>query len=98
MATINASHTMHEAAHPAVAGTAARLASAVSNFLRAWKNRREFYHLGEMSDAELSDIGLTRSDLTVAVDLPFGSDPTAHLGSLAEARLREIEAMARHVA
>ena len=98
MATINASRTMHETARPAVAGTPARLANAVSNFLRAWKNRREFYRLGEMSDAELSDIGLTRSDLTVAVDLPFGSDPTAHLGSLAEARLREVETMARQVA
>jgi hypothetical protein len=50
-----------------------------------------------MSDAELADIGLTRSDLNVAIDLPFGRDPTAHLGSVAEARLREIEAMARQV-
>jgi uncharacterized protein YjiS (DUF1127 family) len=91
MAAIHARETMHEAARPA------RLVSAVSNFLRAWKNRREVYRLGEMSDTELSDIGLTRSDLTVAVDLPFGSDPTAHLGSLAEARLREVEAMARQV-
>ena len=72
--------------------------NAVSNFLRAWKNRREFYHLGEMSDAELADIGLTRSDLTVVVDLPFGSDPTVHLGALADARQRDIETMARQVA
>ena len=92
MATIHAPRTMHEAAHP-VAG----VVNAVTNFLRAWKNRREFYRLGEMSDTELADIGLTRSDLTVVVDLPFGSDPTAHLGTLAEARLREIEAMARQV-
>jgi uncharacterized protein YjiS (DUF1127 family) len=92
MATIHAPRTMHEAARP-VAG----VVNAVTNFVRAWKNRREFYRLGEMSDTELADIGLTRSDLTVVVDLPFGSDPTAHLGSLAEARLREIEAMARQV-
>ena len=92
MATIHAPRTMHETAHP-VAG----VVNAVTNFLRAWKNRREFYRLGEMSDTELADIGLTRSDLTVVVDLPFGSDPTAHLGTLAEARLREIEAMARQV-
>ena len=102
MATINASRTMYEAARPVVAGPVTGpvtgLVNAVGNFLRAWKNRREFYRLGEMSDAELSDIGLTRSDLTVAVDLPFGSDPTAHLGSLAEARLREVETMARQVA
>lgn len=96
MATIaHARETVH-AARPAV-NPVARVANAVSNFLRAWKNRREFYHLGQMSDTELADIGLTRSDLSVAVDLPFGSDPTAHLGSVAEARLREIEAMARQV-
>jgi uncharacterized protein YjiS (DUF1127 family) len=92
MATIaHARETVH------TARPVARAVNAVSNFLRAWKNRREFYHLGQMSDTELADIGLTRTDLSVAVDLPFGSDPTSHLGSVAEARLREIEAMARQV-
>lgn len=92
MATIaHARETVH------TARPVARVVNAVSNFLRAWKNRREFYHLGQMSDTELADIGLTRSDLSVAVDLPFGSDPTEHLGALAEARLREVEAMARQV-
>ena len=92
MATIaHAGETVH------TARPVARAVSAVSNFLRAWKNRREFYHLGQMSDTELADIGLTRSDLSVAIDLPFGSDPTSHLGSVAEARLREIETMARQV-
>jgi uncharacterized protein YjiS (DUF1127 family) len=96
MATIaHTGQTVH-AARP-TATLVARAVNAVSNFLRAWKNRREFYHLGQMSDSELADIGLTRTDLTVAVDLPFGSDPTAHLGALAEARLREVEAMARQV-
>jgi uncharacterized protein YjiS (DUF1127 family) len=96
MAATDARHTMHEAARP-VANLVASVIDAASNFLRAWKNRREFYRLGEMSDAELSDIGLTRSDLTVVVDLPFGSDPTAHLGSLAQSRLNSIEEMARRV-
>ena len=35
----------------------------VTKMYRALKNRREFYRLGEMTDAELRDIGLTRSDL-----------------------------------
>lgn len=96
MATIaHARDTVH-ASRP-LANAAARVVGAVSNFLRAWKNRRAFYRLGEMSDAELADIGLTRSDLSVAVDLSFGRDPTAHLGAVAEARLREIEAAARQV-
>lgn len=92
MATIAHARQSTHAARPV-----ARAVVAVANFLRAWKNRRAFYHLGEMSDTELADIGLTRSDLTVVVDLPFGSDPTTHLGALAEARQREIEAMARQV-
>ena len=91
----HARETMHSAARPAYA---ARVVNAAVNFLRAWKNRRAFYRLGEMSDAELADIGLTRSDLNVAVDLPFGADPTAHLGSMADARIRAIEDMARRVA
>lgn len=73
------------------------IVNIVVNFLRAMKNRREFYRLGEMSDAELSDIGLVRADLNVAMDLPFTRDPTAHLGHMAEARRREIEVMARRV-
>jgi hypothetical protein len=48
-----------------------------------------------MSDVELADIGLTRSDLSVAIDLPFGSDPTAHLGAVARER---IDTVARLVA
>ena len=90
-----ASETMHAGTRPAFS---TRVVNAVSDFLRAWKNRRAVYHLGEMSDTELADIGLTRSDLNVVVDLPFGTDPTAHLGSMADARVRRIEDMARRVA
>ena len=97
MATIaNARETAH-VARPA-GSVYGRVVDAVMNFLRAWKNRREVYRLGEMSDTELADIGLTRSDLNVVVDLPFGRDPTARLGTLAAARQREIEASARQVA
>ncbi len=89
-----ASETMHAAPRPAFS---TRVVNAVSGFVRALKNRRAVYHLGEMSDTELADIGLTRADLNVAVDLPLGIDPTAHLGSVADARLRRIEDMARRV-
>ena len=82
---------------PAASRTAfaVRTVSAVSNFLRAWKNRRAFYRLGEMSDSELADIGLTRSDLNVAIDLPFGTDPTAHLGAVSQARINRSEGRVR---
>lgn len=74
-----------------------RAVNAVSTFYRAWKNRREFYHLGNMSDAELADIGLTRADLHVAVRSPFDFDPTAQLSALARARTEAGEDAARRV-
>jgi uncharacterized protein YjiS (DUF1127 family) len=93
MATFDhATETMQLASRPVFA---ARVVNSIANFFRAWKNRRDFYHLGEMSDAELADIGLTRSDLLVAIETPFGADPTARLGALVEARINRAEAMAR---
>ena len=74
------------------------VASATRQVWKAWRNRREFYRLGEMSDAELSDIGLTRTDLHAVVGLPLGDDPTAHLGAIAHSRVRSIEDGAREVA
>jgi hypothetical protein len=39
-----------------------------------------------MTDIELADIGLTRTDLHVALRSPLGIDPTVRLGSLASIR------------
>ena len=64
---------------------------------RAWKNRREFYHLGQMSDAELADIGLRRADLHVSGAMHLGIDPTARLGAIAEARALDGEEAARRI-
>jgi uncharacterized protein YjiS (DUF1127 family) len=72
-----------------VAHPAARLTGIVADLYRTWKNRRAFYRLGELSDAELADIGLTRTDLHVVVASPFGRDPTVRLRALAEERLGE---------
>jgi uncharacterized protein YjiS (DUF1127 family) len=69
---------------PAVA---TRVAGALVNFYTAWKNRRAFYQLGEMTDFELADIGLTRADLHVAIDAPFGTDPTVRLRAIATDRV-----------
>ena len=88
----HATETTLAATRPAIA---ARFVNAVSDLIRAWKNRRAFYQLGEMSDSELADIGLTRSDLSVAVS--FGADPTAHLGPVSRAWIRQMEDAARRV-
>lgn len=90
-----ATETSRVASRPAIATRAVNL---IANFYRAWKNRRAFYRLGEMSDAELADIGLTRGDLHVAIDVPFGGDPTVKLRSLAGERLDTIGDFARRVA
>ena len=96
MATFDfATETSRITPRPAVA---MRVVNAVSNVYRAWKNRRAFYRLGEMSDAELADIGLTRADLHVAIDVPFGRDPTVKLRSIATDRADTIEDLARKVA
>jgi uncharacterized protein YjiS (DUF1127 family) len=62
------------------------LLAALWNFARSMRNRREIYRLGEMSDVELADIGLRRTDLHVALRSPFGIDPTASLKATAATR------------
>lgn len=96
MATFDfATETSRITTRPAVA---TRVVNAIVDAWRAWKNRRAFYRLGEMSDTELADIGLTRADLHVAVAVPFGRDPTVKLRSIADARADTIEDLARKVA
>ncbi|TGP48407.1 DUF1127 domain-containing protein [bacterium M00.F.Ca.ET.230.01.1.1] len=89
-----ASETPRITTRPAVATL---VVNAIANSYRAWKNRRAFYRLGEMTDAELADIGLTRADLHVAVAVPFGRDPTVKLRAIASERADTIEDLARQV-
>lgn len=63
----------------------------IADSFRTWKNRRDFYRLGELTDVELQDIGLVRSDLFVPVDLSFTHDPTVHLNRVARQRIARME-------
>lgn len=83
---------------PARPAIVTRVTAWVVDVLRAWKNRREFYRLGELSEIELHDIGLTRADLSVPADLPFVADPTVHLVRCARQRIDRMETYARFVA
>lgn len=76
----------------AVVDTAVAAVEKAGTLLRAWANRREMYRLGEMSDRELHDIGLTRSDLFVARNVPANVDPTARLGALADVNRNKLAA------
>jgi uncharacterized protein YjiS (DUF1127 family) len=83
------SSTSHFAPRPNVI---VRAAQALLNVYTAYKNRRAFYRLGELSDAELADIGLTRADLHVAVGSPFAVDPTASLSVIVRRRMDDEQA------
>lgn len=74
-----------------------RVAGGIAAWFRAWQNRRAFYRLGEMTDTELADIGLTRGDLHVAIAVPFGSDPTVKLHTLASQRAATAADLARSI-
>jgi len=59
----------------------------VARFIgRAWTSRRHALELSELSDHQLADIGLTRSDLAAVRRLPIGQDPTASLADIARRR------------
>jgi uncharacterized protein YjiS (DUF1127 family) len=83
------SSTPHFAPRPNVI---VRAAQALLNIYAAFKNRRAFYRLGELSDAELADIGLSRADLHVAVASPFAVDPTASLSVIVGRRMDDEQA------
>jgi uncharacterized protein YjiS (DUF1127 family) len=79
-----ATHAPH--APIGMAAAVSRVAGALGKFLRGLWRRREVNRLGELSDHQLADIGLTRSDLVVALHAPLHTDPTTRLSTLASER------------
>jgi uncharacterized protein YjiS (DUF1127 family) len=75
--------TLHQ---PLPLNFAATVVAKTAAILRAVRNRRELYHLGQMNDIELADIGLRRGDLFEAVDGPYHADPTGRLNGIVSAR------------
>jgi len=67
-----------------------RLAAVVRRALswpaRVAEARRTLAFLGQMTDRELSDIGLLRSDLADCAALPLDEDPSQKLAQLRAAR------------
>jgi uncharacterized protein YjiS (DUF1127 family) len=68
---------------PLQAGILPALRDGAIALLRAFLNRRRLLRLTELDDHLLRDIGLSRQDLRVALDLPFGEDPALELQRLA---------------
>lgn len=85
-------HSAPISAPRAISNFVTRTVEKAAALFQAFKNRREMYHLGELSDIELADIGLRRSDLFVALDAPATVDPTTRLTRLAAGNIREAAA------
>jgi uncharacterized protein YjiS (DUF1127 family) len=51
----------------------------IARIARNWRNRRHLRRLEHLDDHLLSDIGLTRTDLSRLRSLPLGCDPAASL-------------------
>jgi uncharacterized protein YjiS (DUF1127 family) len=66
----------------------ASLARALLWPIRFYRGRRELSRLAAMSEHELRDIGLNRSDLANATALPGDADPTRALAQVVRERRR----------
>ncbi|RVU16672.1 DUF1127 domain-containing protein [Methylobacterium oryzihabitans] len=44
-----------------------------------WNRRQAIHRIAEFDDRMLKDIGLSRSDVSGALDVPWRHDPTEHL-------------------
>lgn len=90
-------HTTHAtAAQTRTIAIAARVVNGVRVLFRTLKNRNEANRLSYLSDHELVDIGLTRTDLVVAMRSSLIVDPTRRLADFARER-HDVEEGARRV-
>jgi uncharacterized protein YjiS (DUF1127 family) len=81
--------TETHASRPLALNLVSIVTAKVASLFRAVRNRREMYHLGQMSDVELADIGLRRGDLFAVSENPLGADPTGQLNALVRGRASE---------
>jgi len=65
--------------------------SLVATVTRSWherQNRRSIMNLADFDDHMLSDLGLSRHDVTSALSLPSSQDPSHHLSMVVASRRR----------
>lgn len=63
-----------------------QVAARAAQALKAIVNRRSVHALYDYDERMLKDIGLTRSDITAALDSPLTDDPSQHLRQVAAGR------------
>lgn len=62
--------------------------AALAALFHAWRNRRYAYHLSEMPDYILTDLGLKRDDVSQALHCDWREDATYRLAVTAARRRR----------
>lgn len=66
-------------ARKSLAARFAQMAAVLLDLLRILRNRREIAALGDFSDEQLADIGLTRADVRTSLSGSRFVDPSGHL-------------------
>lgn len=81
-------HPVHVPAAPRRFPVLRALGVRVTAWMTAFDNRRYMGRLAEMSDHQLADIGLERSDVHQAARVSLASDPTRMLTEMRARRIR----------
>ncbi len=68
--------------------TVVKFIYSVGYLIRGISRRRHLKTLGQLSDEQLSDIGLHRDDIFEAKNLSYRKDVTCHLAEIARRRRR----------
>ena len=69
--------------------SAVALLERAGALLASWRNRRLVVSMRDFDDAQLADIGLSRSDVESALEMP-SLDPTLHLIALRKNPLKGV--------
>lgn len=75
-----------------LSNTSHSLLRAATRLPGAWRGRKLVKQMRNLDDAQLYDIGLKRSDVEGALQLPFSADPSLYL---AHARQKSASSSAR---
>jgi uncharacterized protein YjiS (DUF1127 family) len=89
---------LHQAPASAAAGRGELLSNVgqslwrgLGRFRNAWQGRKLVMDMRDFDDAQLADIGLKRSDVETALQLPYSADPSLYLVRARENPLRGVK-------
>lgn len=62
-----------------LSGVGRLLVGKLAGVVRASRSRKQVVYMRDFDDAQLADIGLRRSDVENALQMPFATDPSMYL-------------------